>query len=129
MKKSNSSANISSIKKDLATLYKTVYQGNGTPSIINQVTKLNEQVKSLDQKMDSKFDSFETEMSLKFKNITDVVTEKFSNLSDQIEREFNTEKVFVEKKWNHKTAITTTILASFTSVFVIIVTEFLKRLH
>ncbi|NBW58121.1 hypothetical protein EBR43_10160, partial [bacterium] len=68
-----STSNISTIKKDLAALYKTVYQGNGTPSIINQITKLNEQVKSLEQKMDTKLESFETEMSLKFKNITDVV--------------------------------------------------------
>lgn len=128
MKRANSSS-ITTIKKDLAALYKTVYQGNGTPSLINQITKLNEQVKSLEHKMDSKFQSFETEMGLKFKNITDIVTEKFSNLSDQIEREFTSEKQYVEKKWNHKTAITTAILASSTSIFVVVITEILKRLH
>ena len=124
-----STSNISTIKKDLAALYKTVYQGNGTPSIINQITKLNEQVKSLEQKMDTKLESFETEMSLKFKNITDVVTEKIANLSDQINREFTSEKQVIDNRWNHKTAITTAVLASFTSFFVVFLTEVLKRFH
>lgn len=124
-----SSSDISNLKKNVEHLYKAVYQGNGSPSIINQITKLNEQVHSLEDKVDTKFKGLETEMGLKFKNITDVVTEKFNNLSDQINSEFHAEKNVLDKKWSHKTAIFTGILASFTSIAVVFVTEFLKKLH
>ncbi|NBP15858.1 hypothetical protein EBU95_15955, partial [bacterium] len=73
------SSDITTLKKNVEHLYKAVYQGNGTPSILNQITKLNEQVNSLEDKVETKFKSLETEISLKFKNITDVVTEKFNN--------------------------------------------------
>ena len=123
------SSDITTLKKNVESLYKAVYQGNGTPSIVNQITKLNEQVSALEDKFDSKFQSLETEISLKFKNITDVVTEKFSNLSAQIDTEFTLEKNAVDKKWSHKTAFTTGLLASVTSVTVVLLTELLKRLH
>lgn len=128
MKKNNSSV-LTTLKKNVDTLYKAVYQGNGTPAIVTQITKLNEQISSLDEKVENKMESLEKEMSLKFKNITDVVTEKFNNLEEQINKEFTIEKSFFEKKWSHKTALFTGILASCTSVLVVFITEFLKKIH
>jgi hypothetical protein len=129
MRKPSNNDSVATLKKNVEALYKAVYQGNGTPSIVTQIAKLNEQVESLEEKVDVRFKGLENEMGLKFKNITDVVTEKFSNLSDQINSEFSKEKTVLEKKWSHRTAVYTGILASFTSITVVVVTEFLKRLH
>ena len=129
MKKPSNNDSISTLKKNVEALYKVVYQGNGSPSIVTQIAKLNEQVESLEEKVEVRLKGLENEMGLKFKNVTDVVTEKFNNLSDQINTEFSKEKVVLEKRWSHKTAIFTGILASFTSITVVFITELLKRLH
>jgi len=120
---------LTQVKKELESLYKTVYQGNGSPSLVSQVSKLESKINSLENMLEHKLEALESEMGLKFKNITDVVTEKFSNLSDQINSEFTKEKNVLDKKWSHKTAIFTGILASFTSITVVIVSEVIKRLH
>jgi hypothetical protein len=129
MRKPSNNDSITTLKKNIESLYKAVYQGNGSPSIVTQIAKLNEQVESLEEKVEVRLKGLETEMGLKFKNITDVVTEKFNNLSDQINTEFSKEKVVLDKKWSHRTAVYTGILASFTSISVVIVTEILKRMH
>lgn len=117
------------LRKNVDALYQAVYQGNGSPSIVTQIAKLNEQVESLEEKVNVKFKALENEMGLKFKNVTDVVTEKFSNLSEQINSEFIKEKTVLDKKWSHKTAIFTGILASLTSITVVVASEILRRLH
>jgi seryl-tRNA synthetase len=129
MRKPSNNDSVATLRKNVELLYKAVYQGNGSPSIVTQITRLNEQVESLEEKVDARFKALDTEMGLKFKNVTDVVTEKFSSLSDQINSEFTKEKNVLDKKWSHKTAIFTGILASFTSITVVIVSEVIKRLH
>jgi hypothetical protein len=129
MRKPSNNDSVATLRKNVDALYKAVYQGNGSPSIVTQIAKLNGQVESLEEKVDVKFKALENEMGLKFKNVTDVVTEKFSNLSDQINSEFSKEKTVLDKKWSHKTAILTGILASFTSIAVVVASEILKRLH
>jgi len=129
MRKPSNNDSVATLRKNVELLYKAVYQGNGSPSIVTQITRLNEKVESLEEKVDARFKALDTEMGLKFKNVTDVVTEKFSSLSDQINSEFTKEKNVLDKKWSHKTAIFTGILASFTSITVVIVSEVIKRLH
>lgn len=126
---SSASATIKDLKDGLNSLYKTVYQGNGVPSIISQITKLNEKVSSLEESVDDKFSALNTEISLKFKNITDVVTEKFANLSDQIDKEFDKEKIVLDKKYSHRTALFTTIIASISSIVVLFLSEIVKKIH
>jgi len=146
MKKSNSN-NLTNLKKSVDTLYKTVYQGNGKPSVLLQLSQLEDQVKSIKDNIDNldedlkcrivdvannfneKIQGLDREISLKFKNITDVVTEKFNNLTDQLNSEFKREIKKEEHKWSFKTAVSTGLLASFTSICVVIITEILKRVH
>ena len=79
--------------------------------------------------VDEKIDSLEREIELKFKNITDVVTEKFNNISVQITSEFGRKRTEATHIWNFKTALITGLLASCTSVFVMVLAELLKRLN
>lgn len=138
---------ITSLKKSVESLYKTVYQGNGKPSVLLQLSHLEDQVKGVKddiEKLDEdikikivdvannfneKIGSLDREISLKFKHITDVVTEKFNNLSDQIDKEFDSKQKIVEHKWSFRTAFSTGLLASFTSICVVIISEFLKRFN
>lgn len=145
--KKNTNGGVTNLKKSVDALYKTVYQGNGKPSILLQLAQLEEQVKSIKKDIENydedlklkivdvansfndKIQSLDREISLKFKNVTDVVTEKFNNLSEQINSEFSKEQKTIEHKWNFKTAFSTSILASFTSICVVVVSEILKRIH
>lgn len=134
--RSKSTPSIKKIQDDLKEVYKTVYQGNGKPALVTQLSELSGKLKSHSEHMemklvhvDEKIDSLEREIELKFKNITDVVTEKFNNISVQITSEFGRKRSETTHMWNFKTALTTGLLASGTSVFVIFLAEVLKRLN
>jgi predicted PurR-regulated permease PerM len=113
-KKRNNSS--SKIQSDIENIYKTVYTGNGKPSLIAQITQI-----------DTKISSLEKEMEIKFKHITDVVTEKFNNISNQITKEFEQKALNDTGMWNFKTALVTSLLAAVTSIFVIVLKEFILK--
>jgi len=155
-----SKGSIKKLQDDVKQIYKTVYHGNGKPSVITQLSSIeeriktqqehiamqidkldsemelriadvlnlvNEKVKNSDKNFDDKINHLQNEMELKFKHITEVVTEKFNNITDLISREFDSRKVHNSGLWNFKTAITTSALASVTSVFILLLSELLKR--
>jgi len=126
---SKSAPNIKKLQEEVDHVVKTVYHGNGKPSVLTQLSSLDERMKNLDDNFNNKINSLEKEMELKFTHIAEVVTEKFNNISAQITREFDTKKSEHTSVWNFKTAITTTALASVTSVFVILLSELMKRIH
>lgn len=137
MPKSNShnTAVIKKLQEEVKEVYKTVYQGNGKPAIVTQLSDLQGRIKSHHEQIDTKvshvyekIESLETEIELKFKNITDIVTERFNNISTQIASEFGRKHAERISMWNFKTAVTTAALASFTSVFVLLLSEFIKRI-
>jgi hypothetical protein len=128
MKSENNTLQITELKNDIAALYKTVYQGNGTPSLVNQVTKLEHRITTLEEKIEQNFVSIDTEMTLKFKNITDVVNERFNNISYQISNEFEKKRVDSGHKWNFKTSVLTAGVAGIGSILTIIISEVFKRI-
>jgi len=126
-KKSPSVSHIKKLQQDVDTVFKTVYHGNGKPSLVTQLTSLDHRIKSLEENLDQRINSLEKEIQLKFSHIADVVTEKFNNLSGQITTEFSKRKTETEGMWNFKTAITTSLLATLTSIFVILLKELIIR--
>jgi hypothetical protein len=162
MRKKTGNTTLKKLQDDVQQVYKTVYQGNGKPSIITQLSNLegklkshheslgtqidsleieiktrtgdlvnfvNDKIKNLDENFDDKIHNLEKEMELKFKHVTEVVTERFNNISTQIASEFGRRSSENTSAWNFKAAITTSILASLTSVMVVLLTEFLKRFN
>jgi len=126
-KKSTPASHIKKLQHDVDTVFKAVYHGNGKPSIVTQLAALDQRIKSLEVSIDHRINSLEKEIELKFIHIADVVTEKFNNLSGQITTEFSKRKTDTEGMWNLKTAITTSILATLTSIFVILLKELIIR--
>lgn len=124
----NNSHLLQDIREDLNHLYKTVYQGNGAPSLVTQVAKLESRLSTLETKLDTNFKTIDTEISLKFKNVTDVVNEKFSHLSYQIASEFEKRKSDNNGRWGFKTGVFTATMAGTCSIIAIIIAEFVKRM-
>ena len=108
-------AEITKLKSDVEHLYKTVYQGNGKPSILNQITSIEHRLDSLEEKLESSFKNMDTEMSLKFDNITEIVNERFTHISYQISREFENDKVNTAGRNQLKAGIVTAAIATITT--------------
>jgi hypothetical protein len=102
-------------------LYKTVYKGNGAPSLISQAMSLEGKIKSVENNINQKIDSMREETRLQLLNITSVVNEKFTNLSHQISNEFEQKKVKMEGSWKLKIAVVSSVFALLTSAFPVII--------
>lgn len=104
------------IEMEVNELYKTVYKGNGTPSLITQATSLEGKINSVEDNLNQKLDSIREEMRLNLTNITAVVNERFANLSHQITSEFEQKKIKMEGSWKIKVAVVSSVFALLASV-------------
>ena len=118
-------AEINKLKSDVEHLYKTVYQGNGKPSILNQITSIEHRLDSLEDKLDSSFKSMETEMSLKFDNITEIVNERFTNISYQISREFENKKTATAGQHQLRASLIAAVIATATTFGALVINHIL----
>lgn len=119
-------SDITKLRSEMDHLYKTVYQGNGKPSIVNQITSIEHRLDSLEEKLDSSFKAMDTEMGLKFDRITDVVNERFSHISYQITNEFEAKKTHASGRYQFKTSVTTAAIATITTFGALFISHFLK---
>ena len=112
---------IRKIKQDVESLYKTVYQGNGSPSLTNQVTQLNERLDALEERIITNIESIDTEMSLKFDHITTIVNERFNNISYQISHEFERTKIKEAGGYQLKANLASAGIATLTAVVALVI--------
>ena len=118
---------IGELREDLDALYKTVYQGNGAPSLVTQVSKLEHRMTSLEEKLDDNFAAIDTEMTLKFKNITDVVNERFNHISYQIAQEFEKKRHDTHYHLTFRAKAFSAGIAGVCSLVAVLIAEILKR--
>jgi len=104
------------VQSEVNELYKTVYKGNGSPSLVSQSLKLENQIVSVETSLNQKLDGIREEMKLQMLNITNIVNEKFSHLSHQITSEFEHKKIKMEGSWKIKVAVVSSIFALITSL-------------
>ena len=117
---------ITKLRNDVESLYKTVYQGNGSPSLTNQVTQLNERIDALEERVVNSINSIDTEMSLKFDSITAIVNERFNHISYQISHEFERTKIKETGAHQLKANLITAAIASVSSFIILFVSHFLE---
>jgi len=122
-------SDLSKLKSDVEHLYKTVYQGNGKPSVINQITSIEHRLEALEEKLDSSFKSMDTEMSLKFDNITDIVNERFKSISYQISHEFEHNKIDETGRHQLKAGLITAVIATVTTFGALLINHLLSVAH
>lgn len=68
------------MKRDLDSLYKTVYQGNGSPSMLSQLTTLETQQRDNMEGIDQKFVALYREQDLKFERVHEKLDNNFGRL-------------------------------------------------
>jgi hypothetical protein len=106
------------LRNDVDSLYKTVYQGNGTPSLTNQVTKLNERLDSIESALSDKIDNVDSEIAIKFDSITAVVNERFNHISYQIAQEFQRNNIKEAGGHQLRAGLVTAAIASTASFLI-----------
>lgn len=124
-----SNATLKRLQEEVKQVYKTLYQGNGKPSLVTQLSDLEGKLKSHNENIEEQISNLEKEMELKFKHIAEIVTERLNSISVQITSEFGRKRAESNNLFNFRTAITTSILASATSIIVLLLTEFFKHFH
>lgn len=77
-----------SIKKEIDDLYKTVYKGNGTPSLVTKANSAEQQINQIRENIDDKFAAAHQENSLRFNSIEDKLESKFGRLEGWFASQF-----------------------------------------
>ena len=68
------------IKKELDGLYKTVYKGNGSPSLMNQIATIDIKQQDLVENINKQFQSMSREQELKFDRVNEKLDSNFGRL-------------------------------------------------
>lgn len=68
------------LKRDLDSLYKTVYQGNGSPSLLSQVSTLDTKQQDLAKNITDQFKALGREQELKFDRVNEKLDSNFGRL-------------------------------------------------
>ena len=114
---------ITKLRNDVDSLYKTVYQGNGSPSLTNQVASLTNRIDSLEDAVMHRIEGVDTEMGLKFDNITAVVNERFNHISYQISQEFQRNNIKEAGSHQLRAGLVTATIASTASFFIFLLSH------
>lgn len=73
------------IKKELDALYKTVYTGNGEPSLLSQLSTLQTKQQDFVENINTRFDSISREQDLKFERVHEKLDSSFGRLEGWIQ--------------------------------------------
>jgi len=120
---------VEKLRRDVDSLYKTVYQGNGTPSLTNQVTQLNERLDALENRIIANIESIDSEMSIKFDSITSIVNERFNHISYQISHEFERTKIKEAGGHQLKANLVSAGVATATALLVVFANHIIAIAH
>jgi len=126
MSDDNAVQELAKLRRDVESLYKTVYQGNGTPSLTNQVVQLDERLDSLESRIIANIEAIDTEMGLKFDNITTIVNERFNHISYQIAHEFERTKIKEAGGHQLKANLVSAGIATVTAVIILFSSHILE---
>lgn len=68
------------LKREVDTLYKTVYQGNGHPSLVSQISTLDTKHQDLAKNIADQFKAMAREQDLKFERVNEKLDSNFGRL-------------------------------------------------
>ena len=112
---------IEDLDKNLEALYKVIYKGNGHPSLISQVQKLDSKLHALQTEMVNKFQFMDKETSLRFETLHSKIDTKFSHIEHLLTTVTESKKIAVAGVWQMRAALmgsaTAVIIAPITIIF------------
>tara|TARA_R110002110_G_scaffold35225_1_gene119188 strand:- start:30 stop:473 length:444 start_codon:yes stop_codon:yes gene_type:complete len=115
------SSQMGTLKTEVDDLYKTVYKGNGKPSLVTQVTGIDGKLKGLKESVDDKLESISRESSLKFDSLHQKLENKFGKYEGYVDGKFHSLEALIKMShtqnqtdrtgwWGMKAAMFTTIV-------------------
>ena len=121
------SDDLNTVKHEVDDLYKTVYKGNGMPSLMTRVSVVEGKLRGLREQMDEKINHLSKESNLRFDSLHQKLESKFGRLEGWIEiRTSSIEKLMKEENnrdridqaggWQLKVAILTAVTAIIISL-------------
>ena len=103
------------LEQEVNDLYKTVYKGNGNPSLVSQTLTLDGSIKHLENTMEQRVENLEEEFKLRINDNTSLISEKFKHLELQISNEFEHRKIKTQGAWKMRVALISAVTALCTS--------------
>lgn len=121
------SDDLNTVKHEVDDLYKTVYKGNGMPSLMTRMSGVEGKLRGLREQMDEKINHLSKESNLRFDSLHQKLESKFGRLEGWIEiRTSSIEKLMKEENnrdridqaggWQLKVAILTAVTAIIISL-------------
>jgi len=82
------STQLGTLKHEIDDLYKTVYKGNGSPSLVTQTNALQGKLQGLKESVNNKLESMSTENALKFDSLHQKLENKFGKYEGYVDGKF-----------------------------------------
>jgi len=112
---------IEELDKNLEGLYKVIYKGNGHPSLVSQIQKLDGKLHGFQSEMVNKFQFMDRETSLRFETLHSKIDTKFSHIEHLLTTAEESKKVSAAGQWQVRAAMigsaTAVIIALITIIF------------
>ena len=89
------------LKSEVDDLYKTVYKGNGKPSLLTQVSATEGKLKGFRERFERDLSKHETYINDKLEAMSKETTLKFDSLHQKIENKFGKYEGWAEGKFNN----------------------------
>ena len=112
------------VQDEISHVYKTIYQGNGKPSIINQISHLENNLKNVHTSLEKQIEQLEEDLKCKVVDLTNYYNEKL----DASEKNINTRIEGLHNEVSIKlTHVTEVVHEKFANLTVQIQEEFQKK--
>lgn len=98
---------VEELSENLEGLYKVIYKGNGHPSLISQVQKLDGKLHALQNEMLNKFQFMDKETSLRFETLHSKIDTKFSHIEHLLTTVSEQRKASAQGVWQVRAALIT----------------------
>lgn len=127
---------LTTIKNELDDLYKTVYKGNGHPSLVTQAISMEGKLRGFKEAVEDKFEFLKNENKLKFDSLHTKIENKFGKHEGYVDSKFahleNLLKMRIDDdrlekqaarsgKWAIRASVTAAVIAAITSIVLVII--------
>ena len=128
------SSQLGTLKTEVDDLYKTVYKGNGSPSLVTQANELQGKLQGLKESVNNKLEAMSRENALKFDSLHQKLENKFGKYEGYVDGKFahlegllklriedarTEEAVSKHGVWAMRAALVTAAIATITSIIMV----------
>lgn len=105
-------AELGRVNNDLEKINKTIFHGNGSPPVTQQLEDLRGDVERVTEVVNDKFNSMDKQMNLRFKNLHDNLNSQLQIITDRLATEIDARNIQLRGAWKLRIAL----IVAFTSI-------------